>query len=31
MLVEDFEDLVEKTLQEIMQPLNQLGPESPNY
>ena len=29
-LVEDFEELVETTLQEIVQPLNQLGPESPH-
>ena len=29
-LVEDFEELVETTLQEIMQLLNQLGPDSPH-
>ena len=29
-LVGDFEELVDLTLQEIVQPLNQLGPESPN-
>ena len=29
MLVEDFEELVETTLQEIVQPLNQVGPNSP--
>ena len=28
-LVEDFEELVETTLQEIVQPLNQVGPNSP--
>ena len=28
-LVGDFEELVDLTLQEIVQPLNQLGPESP--
>ena len=30
MLVEDFEELVETILQEIVQPLDQLGPESPH-
>ena len=30
MLVEDFEELVEIALQEIVQSLNQLGPDSPH-
>ena len=29
-LVEDLEELVETTLQEVVQPLNQLGPDSPH-
>ena len=29
-LVEDLEELVETTLQEFVQPLNQLGPDSPH-
>ena len=29
MLVEDFEELVETTLQEVVQPLNQVGPDTP--
>ena len=29
MLVGDFEELVEKSLQEVVQPLNQLGPDTP--
>ena len=28
-LVEDFEELVETTLQKVVQPLNQLGPDTP--
>ena len=30
MLVEDLEELVETTLEEFVQPLNQLGPDSPH-
>ena len=30
-LVEDFKEMVEIKLQEIVQPLNQLGPDSPHY
>ena len=30
-LVEDLEELVETTLQEVDQPLDQLGPDSPHY
>ena len=29
MLVEDLEELVETTLQEVIQPLNQVGPDTP--
>ena len=29
MLVGDFEELVETTLQEVVQPMNQLGPDTP--
>ena len=30
-LVEDLEELVETTLEEVVQPMNQLGPDSPHY
>ena len=31
MLVEYFEELVETALQEVVQPLNQVGPDTPYY
>ena len=30
MLVRDWEELVETTLQEVVQPLDQVGPDTPN-